>query len=223
MCWLQSVPHLRGFHYRGSHYRNIWLMYVQLGDFRISKGPPTVPLMRILYNTVFFKSQTSHKRNPPPDWIFWSFWKLIPLAQFYWSRFLNNIFQNRSKWWWRGGGGSGGSIPSIRRSRRHHHDFQKFLPNWYPHRPQLLIKATTAALNAFCDLLLHLRLQLTTLLRGTLGTPSHVHTGPRLLNSVQKYVIIKFLLIKSWGGVFLWNIILDLSWFTWLKDVKFMS
>ena len=30
-------PHLRGF-----HYRNFWLMYAQVGDFRVSRGPPTV-------------------------------------------------------------------------------------------------------------------------------------------------------------------------------------
>ena len=32
-------------------------MYVQVGDFRVSRGPPTIPLARILHNAVFFKSQ----------------------------------------------------------------------------------------------------------------------------------------------------------------------
>ena len=58
---LQRVPHLCGFHYRGYHYRNFWLMYTQVGDFRISRGPPTVPLTQILHNTVFFKSQNPNK------------------------------------------------------------------------------------------------------------------------------------------------------------------
>ena len=35
---VQRVPHLRGFHYHGSHYRNFCLMYVQVGDFRVSRG-----------------------------------------------------------------------------------------------------------------------------------------------------------------------------------------
>ena len=29
------------------HYRNFWLMYKQVGDFRVSRRPPTVPLTRI--------------------------------------------------------------------------------------------------------------------------------------------------------------------------------
>ena len=33
---IQGVPNLRGFHYRGC-----WLMYVQVGDFRISRGSPS--------------------------------------------------------------------------------------------------------------------------------------------------------------------------------------
>ena len=45
---IQGVPHLRGFHYRGSG-----LMYVQVGDFLVSRLPTTVPLMRILRNVVF--------------------------------------------------------------------------------------------------------------------------------------------------------------------------
>ena len=51
----RGVPHLRGFHYRG-----FWLMYVQVGDFCVSRGPPTVPLTQISRNTVFFKSQNPH-------------------------------------------------------------------------------------------------------------------------------------------------------------------
>ena len=34
----RGVPHLRGFHYRGSHYRNFWLMYAQVGDFQVPKS-----------------------------------------------------------------------------------------------------------------------------------------------------------------------------------------
>ena len=40
---LPRVPHLRGFHYRRSHYRDFWLMYEQAGDFCVRK-PSTVPL-----------------------------------------------------------------------------------------------------------------------------------------------------------------------------------
>ena len=36
-------------------------MYVQVGDFRVSRGPPTVPLMQISCDTVFFKSQNPRK------------------------------------------------------------------------------------------------------------------------------------------------------------------
>ena len=36
-------------------------MCAEVGDFRISRGPSTVPLMRILRNMVFFKSQNPHK------------------------------------------------------------------------------------------------------------------------------------------------------------------
>ena len=38
---------------------NFWLMYAQVGDFPISRGSPTVPL--ILRNVVFFKSQNPRK------------------------------------------------------------------------------------------------------------------------------------------------------------------
>ena len=54
-------PHLRGFHYHGSHYRDFWLMYTQVGDFRVNRGPPTVPLTRILHNAVFSKPQNPRK------------------------------------------------------------------------------------------------------------------------------------------------------------------
>jgi hypothetical protein len=30
---IQGVPHLRGFHYRGSPYCEFWLMCLQVGDF----------------------------------------------------------------------------------------------------------------------------------------------------------------------------------------------
>ena len=53
---LQGVPHLHGFHYLG-----FWLMYVQVGDFRVSRGISTVPLTQISCNTVFFKSQNARK------------------------------------------------------------------------------------------------------------------------------------------------------------------
>ena len=59
---VQRVPHLRtfhyrGFHYRGFHYRDFWLMYMQVGDFRVSRGPHSAPLTRISCNPFFFKSQ----------------------------------------------------------------------------------------------------------------------------------------------------------------------
>ena len=57
----RGVPHSRGFHYRESHYRVFWLMYVEVGDSCICRGPHTVPLMRISCNAVFFKSQNPHK------------------------------------------------------------------------------------------------------------------------------------------------------------------
>ena len=67
---VQGVPHLRGFHYCRSHYRDFWLMYAQVGNFRVSRGPHTVPLTLILRkNAVFFKSQNPRKagtlRGPP--------------------------------------------------------------------------------------------------------------------------------------------------------------
>ena len=144
-----------------------------------------------------FCKRASDKELPVASWLHWHNLTSILLVKIFGQYFPKPV-----------------KMMMTWRHRRRHHDFQKFLPNWYPHRPQLLIKATTAALNAFCDLLLHLRLQLKMLLRGTLGTPSHVHTGPRLLNCVLKYVIIKLLkllLIKSWGGLYLLSGIWDLS------------
>ena len=35
----------------------LWPMYLQEGDFCFSRGPPTVPLTRILCNVVFSKFQ----------------------------------------------------------------------------------------------------------------------------------------------------------------------
>ena len=58
---IQRVPHLDGFQYRGSNYRNFWLMYVQVGDFCVSRGLTTVPLTRISCNTVFSESQNARK------------------------------------------------------------------------------------------------------------------------------------------------------------------
>ena len=46
------VPHFRSVHYRGSHYCGFWLIYTQVGDFPVSRGPPSVPLTQI-----FFKAQ----------------------------------------------------------------------------------------------------------------------------------------------------------------------
>ena len=58
----QAINYYRGsltfsFHYRESHYGNFWLKYVQVGDFLISRGRPTVPLTGIVCNADFFKSQ----------------------------------------------------------------------------------------------------------------------------------------------------------------------
>jgi hypothetical protein len=36
-------------------------MYVQVGDFRVSRGPSTVPQTQISRNAVFFKSQNLRK------------------------------------------------------------------------------------------------------------------------------------------------------------------
>ena len=58
---IQGVTHSRGFHYHGSHCHNFWLMYLQGGDFCVTRGPPTVPLTRISCNTFFSKSQNVRK------------------------------------------------------------------------------------------------------------------------------------------------------------------
>ena len=39
-------------------------MYAQVGDFRVSGGPPTVPLMQILCNTVFSSPKICVRRGP---------------------------------------------------------------------------------------------------------------------------------------------------------------
>ena len=59
-CHLASVTQCH-FHYLGYHFHDFSLMYVQVGDFGISRGPPTVPLMQILHNVFLFKSQNPHK------------------------------------------------------------------------------------------------------------------------------------------------------------------
>ena len=59
--WILGVPQLHSFYYRGSHYREFCLIYAQVGDFCISRGPSTVPLTRILRNVVFSKSQNPRK------------------------------------------------------------------------------------------------------------------------------------------------------------------
>ena len=57
------ATHLCSFHYRGSHYRNFWLMYAQVGDFCINRRPPIVPLTKISHNAVF-SSPKIHVRDP---------------------------------------------------------------------------------------------------------------------------------------------------------------
>ena len=44
-----------------SHYHNLWLMYTQVVDFCVIRGPPTVSLMPILHDKVFFKFQNPRK------------------------------------------------------------------------------------------------------------------------------------------------------------------
>ena len=53
-----------GFHYSGSRYRNFWLMNAQVGDFSISRGPPSVPLTQISRKAVFVKSQNPRTQGP---------------------------------------------------------------------------------------------------------------------------------------------------------------
>ena len=43
---------------------SVLAMYAQVGDFQISRGPPTVPLTGISRNTFFLKSQNPHMRGP---------------------------------------------------------------------------------------------------------------------------------------------------------------
>ena len=54
---LYMDPCLFGFHYRLSYYHNFWLMYAQVGIFRVSRGPPTFPQTQISHNAIFFKFQ----------------------------------------------------------------------------------------------------------------------------------------------------------------------
>ena len=61
---VQGVPHLRGFHYRGSHYRDIWLIYVQVGGFRVSRGPPTVLVNQMLCDAFFSSPKIQVRRRP---------------------------------------------------------------------------------------------------------------------------------------------------------------
>ena len=61
---ITGVPNLHVFHYCGSNYLVVWLMYTQLGDFRASWGLPTVPIKQILRNAIFFKSQNPCKGGP---------------------------------------------------------------------------------------------------------------------------------------------------------------
>ena len=62
---LQGVPHLHSYHYQGSHYRNLWLMYVQVGAFGVSRGPPTIPSTQILLNMFVFSSPKICVRQGP--------------------------------------------------------------------------------------------------------------------------------------------------------------
>ena len=51
---IQGVPHLRKKSLRrGPLLPRFWPMYAQMGDFRVSRGPPTVPLTRISHNVFF--------------------------------------------------------------------------------------------------------------------------------------------------------------------------
>ena len=62
---MQGVPHLRGFHYPGSHYPGFLLMYMQVGDFSISR----VPLMQILRNTVFSSPKIRIRRGTSVQYV----------------------------------------------------------------------------------------------------------------------------------------------------------
>ena len=55
---IQGVPHLREKSLtRGPLLPRFWPMYAQMEDFRVSRGPPTVPLTQILRTAAFLKSQ----------------------------------------------------------------------------------------------------------------------------------------------------------------------
>ena len=75
---VQGVPHLCSFYYRG-----FWLMYVQVGDFCISRGLTIVPLTRISCNTVFSKSQNARKagtlciENSPQQMCQYKIWFIV--------------------------------------------------------------------------------------------------------------------------------------------------
>ena len=58
---LQGVPHLHENHKHGFHYQGFWLIYLQVGDFCISRGSPTFPITQILRNSFFFKAQNPLK------------------------------------------------------------------------------------------------------------------------------------------------------------------
>ena len=106
---------------------------------------------------------------------------------------------------------------------RRHHDFQKFLPNWYPHSPQLLIKATTAALNAFCDLLLHLRLQLK--MRYVRYTKSCAHwtKATKLCPKIcyNQTIETSFNKVLGWALFIKRNLRFELLWIAWLASLEF--
>ena len=51
------------------HYQDFWLMYAQVGDFPISRGPPSVPLTQISCKTLLSKSQNASKAGTLCRWI----------------------------------------------------------------------------------------------------------------------------------------------------------
>ena len=50
---------------RKSHFGQIWLLYAQVGDFQIIRGPSTVSLKQILRNAILFKSQNRRNVGTP--------------------------------------------------------------------------------------------------------------------------------------------------------------
>ena len=56
---IMGVPRLHENDWHGFQYHGFWLMYVQWGNFCISRGFTTVPLTQILRNTIFSKSQNA--------------------------------------------------------------------------------------------------------------------------------------------------------------------